>query len=99
MDKDEGAFVFILEGGTRSAVRLVADDQIEVSELVLLLRCADRCNGMIGAEDDSHVFVVVPGAYFLGEAHGIGGCGIAQLMRQGFDVVVVLIALLADVAV
>lgn len=51
---------------------------------------------MVGGEDDAHVVGVVTFLHFHGEAFGIGGGGIAELVGEGFHDVLVLAALFPD---
>ena len=74
----------------------VADDQVELAEPVEELGLADDIDGMVGREDDAHVLGVVALVDFVGEALGIGGGRVAQLVGEGFDDVLVLLALLSD---
>ncbi len=51
---------------------------------------------MVGGEDDAHVVGVVAFCHFLGEAFGIGGGGVAELVGEGLDDVFVFVALFPD---
>ncbi|MNV89696.1 hypothetical protein D3C71_1840120 [compost metagenome] len=80
-------------------MRFVADDEVEVGQAVALLRAADNVDGVVGAEDHAHVRGVVPFGHLGGQAAWFGRGGVAQLVSEGLNAIVVLLALLADFAV
>ncbi len=90
VDADEVAFFLALERGSGGAVGLVADDEIELRQAVKLLRAADDIERMVGGEDDAHVLGVVALLHFVGEALGVRGGGVAQLVGEGLNDVLVL---------
>ena len=72
MHLDKSTFVLVAEGGARGAVRLVADDKVEVGQTMALLGAADDVDRVVGAEDHAHVRGVVPFGHFGGQAGGLG---------------------------
>ena len=99
MDLDEMTFVFAAKCDARGAVRLVADDEVEVRQAVPLLSTVDDVDGVVGAENHAHVRGVVPLCHLDGQAAWFGCGGIAQFVGERLDAVVVFLALLADIAV
>ena len=102
VDFYEVAFLVVLEDGSGGAVGFIADDEIEVSHAVKELGAADAIDGMVGGEDDGHVVGVVAFRHLVGEALGISGGGVLQLVGVGFDDVLVdgaLAALFPDLCI
>ncbi len=96
----EGAFIFAAKGCAGGAVGFVADNQIEVRQLVFVLRFADHINGVVGAEHHAHVAGVMALGHFHRQTFRFGGGGIAQFVGEGLHGVVIALALfLAHVAV
>lgn len=90
MDADEVALlVVVFKSGSGGAVGLVADDEIQPGQAVLFLGAADDIQAVVGGEDDAHVRGVVPFGDFEGEAPRIRGGGVAQLVGEGLDDVLI----------
>ncbi len=69
-------------------------------QAVLPLGAADHVEGVVGGEDDAHVPGVVALFHLVGESGGVGGGGVAQLVDEGLDdVLVALAALFPDLGV
>ena len=99
MDAHEGAFIVAFERRAGGAVGFVANNQVKVGQ-PQLLRLVNDLDGVIGAEHDGHVLIVLPRRHAQLKALGIGGGRVTQLVREGLDGIVFLSALLlAHIAV
>ncbi len=99
VDFYEVAFLVVLEDLSGGAVGFIADDEIEVRHAVEVLCAADDIDGMVGGEDDGHVPGVVAFPHLVGEALGIGGSGVLQLVGEGLDDVLVLGTFFPDLGI
>ena len=100
MNTHERAFVIALESCAGGAVGFVADNQVEIGQAMLMLGVAQHLDGVVGAEHDGHVLVVVTCGDALCQRPGIGGGREAQFVGEGLDGIVFLApTLLAHVAV
>ncbi|SAY50058.1 hypothetical protein KRIGEM_03047 (plasmid) [Komagataeibacter rhaeticus] len=100
MDADEGAIVFLTpESDPCCPVRFIADDQIELGEVMLFLGTADDIDGMIGRKHDRHMRVVMPFGVFGRQTAGTGGCRVADFVDVDLNLVVVLRLLFSHVTV
>jgi hypothetical protein len=82
VDLDEAGSSSPVEGGAGGAVRLVADDEVEGREPVQVLGAADDLDAVVGGEDDADVVGIVALGDLAGEAAGIGGGRVAQLVAK-----------------
>ena len=99
MNFDKVAFILVTKGSTRSTVSFVANNQIEISQPMLLLCPADDINGMVGTENHAHVTAIVSFSHLLCQTCRIGRRRVTQLMRESLNCIIVFPALFAYVAI
>ena len=64
MDFDEIAFIVAIEGRSGCAMGFITNDQIKISQVVIVLRLMDDFDGVIGTEHHAHVLDVMALGHF-----------------------------------
>ena len=95
----EVALVLVVERRARRAVRLVAHDEIERGQAVLVLRVVHDVDRVVRREHHGHVVGRVLGLHLPRQARAARRRRVGELVHERLHDVVVLLALLADVAV